>query len=345
MLNKLNNVEMIKQSNINISTPEEINEYNLNKSKLYLDIEKALLNGEEEVIIRDLNIFRDSKEIFKILEEISNDNPEIMYYKGAEYHFGKLKLYYSKSKEDILSHRTEIENKRNELLNNKISPNMSDFEKVLAIHDYIINNARYDERLLLQGVIPPESYSTYGVLNLGIGVCESYAKAMKYLLDGVNIESLIVIGESNGENHAWNLVKLDDEYYHIDPTWNDPVTNNGFDVIRYNFFNLNDEEISKTHTWERDNYPIAKGEKYNYFRYFDLVINKKEELENKIKEGILKKNNLISLKVNDFNLNNYIVRDIIENIAYKNYETIKLKGYSYAFDEEYGIINFEFFYD
>ncbi len=86
---------------------------------------------------------------------------------------------------------------------------------------------------------------------------------MKYFLDGLGIESYFVIGESKGESHAWNLVKIEDQYYHIDPTWDDPVTEDGKDILRYNYFNLTDDELSKTHSWIRENYPEAKGTKYN----------------------------------------------------------------------------------
>lgn len=345
LFNNKNYKETMEQNNLRIFSTESLEDNNIDKSKLYRDIENTLLNGDKQVIIRDLNIFKDSQEIFNIIEEISNKNPVVMYYKGAEYQIGNLKLHYSKPKEDILFHRNEIEKKRDIFLSNNISSNMSDFEKVLVIHDFIVNNAKYDERLFSEGTVPPESYSAYGVLSLGVGVCESYAKAMKYLLDGTNIESTIVIGESNGENHAWNLVKIDDEYYHIDSTWNDPITNNGLDVIRYNFFNLTDEEISKTHTWNNEDYPKANGNKYNYYRYYKLIVDNKIELENKIRETILKKDTEISLKIEGMMVEDLPLSEIIENIAYKNYEIVKLKSFSYSIDELHDIINFEFFYN
>ena len=73
---------------------------------------------------------------------------------------------------------------------------MTEFEKELAIHDYIVNNCRYDIENLKEGTTPPEDYTAYGVLVNGMAVCEGYAKAMKLMLDRVNIPSLVVAGYS-----------------------------------------------------------------------------------------------------------------------------------------------------
>ncbi len=68
---------------------------------------------------------------------------------------------------------------------------------------------------------------------------------MKYFLDYLDIESMIVVGSANGENHAWNIVNIDGDYYHIDATWDDPVTDDGTDTIIYDYFNLKDKDIEK----------------------------------------------------------------------------------------------------
>lgn len=314
------------------------------KSKLYIELEKMLLEGEEDIQFKNTLLFKDSNEIFSTLEEISNDNPEIMYYKGAEHSFGKLRLIYSKGKEEIKEHKEDIRKIRSDFISKYILQEMSDYEKVLTIHDYIVNNSRYDNRLLTSGIVPPESYSSYGILSLGLGVCEGYAKAMKYLLDGTGIKSIIVIGESKGQSHAWNLVEIEGEYYHIDSTWNDPITKDGSDVLRYNFFNLNDSEISKTHSWKKENYPEAKGEKFNYFRYNNLIVEDKEELIKKIKSILFNRESYLLVKIMNYSSEEISINKIVEKIVYDNYELIRLNTYTYSIDEEYGIIEFKFDY-
>lgn len=322
---------------------ETVEEITFDKTKIYSKIERALLEGDNEVEFKDLSILMKAEDIFNILDQIVYENPQIMYYNGAEYRFGKLTIYYSKSKKEIKEHQKAIKEVRDNLIINHISGEMTDYEKVLAVHDYIINNSRYDTRLMEGKSLPPESYTSYGILKLGVGVCEGYAKAMKYLLDGLGIESMIVIGHSKGENHAWNLVKLDNEYYHIDPTWDDPVTEDGRDIIRYNFFNLNDDEISKTHSWNRENYPPANGKKYNYFIYNNLVVYSKNELEYRIKNAILNKKSNLLLKIDNIDEDIYLT-DMIESIAYEVFSRVKLRRYSYTVDREHGIIYLEFVY-
>lgn len=338
---KINNPTFI--NNLTSTSDEKTVDISL-KSKVYLELEKGLLEGKEHINLKMIALFKDPKEIFKALEEISSENPEVMYYKGAEYQLGSLNLFYSRTNEKIKKHQDAIREIKEQFISKYISQDMTDYEKVLTIHDYIINNSQYDDNLFTTGTVPPESYSTYGILALGRGVCEGYAKAMKYLLDGVGIESMIVVGKSNGENHAWNLVKLDDEYYHIDATWDDPVTKDGSNILRYNFFNLDDEEISKTHSWNKEDYPSATGKTYNYFIYNGLVINGVDELGSKIKNTLLNREAKLLVKINNYNNDNIVLSKLVEEIAYENYKLIKLKSYSYSLDEEYGIASFEFYY-
>lgn len=313
------------------------------ENDLFNKLEKGLLNGDSKVRMELQSIFAKPDEIFSVLEDISYENPEVMYYRGAEYSFGRVKLSYSRPLDVIKSHQMEIRDKRDVFFQNNIKEDMSEYEKVLAIHDYILENGRYDARLYSKGEVPPESYSAYGILGLGVGVCESYAKSMKYLLDKADIESMIVIGSSKGENHAWNLVNIEDEYYHIDPTWNDPIIEDGTQIIRYNFLNLSDDQIERTHSWNREDYPEAKASKYNYYNYNKLTVLGKEELKNKLTKALINQEAEYSIKVLNFD-KNMDISNIIEDIGYKKYEQIMLKSYSYYIDEEQGIISFQFYY-
>lgn len=113
-----------------------------------------------------------------------------------------------------------------EVFRNQFAEQMSglnDYFKVKRVHDYIIENTEYDQNLTSNNV-----YNVYGTIMQHYAVCEGYSKSMKYLLDAANIPCVIVCGvaqNSNGqaESHAWNYVKLDDKWYAIDVTWDDPV--------------------------------------------------------------------------------------------------------------------------
>lgn len=140
------------------------------------------------------------------------------------------------------------------ILKNTIKVSMNDHQKEKAIHDYIVANVAYDTTL--------QKFSAYEALKNGLTVCSGYAQLAYKMLNQSGIEAKIVVGTGNGESHAWNLVKLDGIWYHLDCTWDDPVP----DVkgrILYNYFNLSDAQISKDHIFQKLDYPVANQVYYN----------------------------------------------------------------------------------
>ena len=111
----------------------------------------------------------------------------------------------------------------------------TDYDKVKLIHDYIINNTSYDTKFVKS--------SAYDLLVEKEAVCEGYALVAYRLFLAAGLESRIISGEGNGEPHAWNIVKVDGKWYNIDLTWDDPITNTGRQVIRYDYFLKSDKEF------------------------------------------------------------------------------------------------------
>lgn len=130
----------------------------------------------------------------------------------------------------------------------------SDYEKALWMHDWITRNAYYS-----QG---EHYYSEDGVLIRGEGVCDSYCKAYRLLLNAVGIECDRIFGQavSSGVNHAWNRAKLSGEWHQIDPTWDDPGSDeepvSGRE--RHLYFGLTDALMRQDHTYDAsDGAPCA----------------------------------------------------------------------------------------
>jgi len=95
-------------------------------------------------------------------------------------------------------------------------------------------------------------------------VCQGYALAAQALLEQSGIETKYVIGFVNGnEAHAWNLVKVDGKWYHLDTTWNDPLPNR-VGAASYDYFLVTDSQLNKDHTWVKADYPTATSTKYSY---------------------------------------------------------------------------------
>lgn len=147
-----------------------------------------------------------------------------------------------------------------EIIDEIVQHNMTDFQKVKAINDWIVNNTKYDE------YTNTSPHSAYTLFNEGKGVCQAYAMATYRLLEKTGIEAKYVTGKVGSENHGWNLVKVDGKWYHLDTTWNDPVYSDGSDVLSYNYFLISDDAISEDHKIDDRIYPSAIDTKYEVMR-------------------------------------------------------------------------------
>lgn len=240
---------------------------------IYGLIRDAMLKVSLTVVLPINSASDTSDEVFGILNDVLADNPRILYHSWSQYqsHTGLLELYYSKDANTAKSHMSLLQDKAQSIISSIIKPGMTDYQKELAIHDYIINHCTYD----LHNSPPPESYSAYGSLCLGVAVCEGYAKATQLLLNAAGIECLTVKGSVVDNNvsqgHAWNIVKVDGQYYHLDTTWDDPVTPDGSNLPIHTYFNLADREILRDHVWDADLYPACSDATYNYYVYNGFI--------------------------------------------------------------------------
>lgn len=167
------------------------------------------------------------------------------------------------------------------ILDECIDESMTDFEKELALHDYLVKNCKYSQNVSQSA--GSDIYRAYGALVNGDAVCNGYTEALQLLFTCVGIESRFVIGTADGVDHAWNLVRLDGEWYHLDATWNDPVPDNE-EVAIHSFFNVTDTIMEKSHAWEKKDYPDASGMNYNYYVYNNLYFETFDDYQNKAYE-------------------------------------------------------------
>ncbi|WP_075982995.1 transglutaminase domain-containing protein [Bacillus massilinigeriensis] len=230
---------------------------NLSKDPNYNTIYKAMVNLKPIVNVK----YNDY--VFDVFNKVIEDHPEIFY---IDYDTtllwtnGKLEIGYNGSTKMIKSQVSSLNKKVNTIYNGSKSKKTTK-DKIKYFHDYIINHAKYDIKNYENGTIPESSYNAYGVLVKGVGVCQGYAESMKILLDKAKIPNYFVVGfgASNGYwiDHAWNLVKLGRKYYHVDSTWDDPITTSGKQVKTYNYFLINDSKMRKDHKWNTKKYPKA----------------------------------------------------------------------------------------
>lgn len=125
------------------------------------------------------------------------------------------------------------------------------YYQIREIHDFIVENTEYDETVSKSNI-----YNIYGTLINKEAVCEGYAKTFKYILDKLDIPCIIACGigqNSKGqtESHAWNYVKLNNAWYAVDVTWDDPVIIGNGSVtneMRYHYFLRGSNSFFKDHT-------------------------------------------------------------------------------------------------
>jgi putative cell wall-binding protein len=182
----------------------------------------------------------------------------------------ELTFEYYDTQNNLIKKQNEIDTKINQIISSIITTSMTDYEKELALHDYLVNNCQYDPRVIA-GNTPDNSddtYNAYGALINNVAVCQGYADAMYRLLKAVGIESTMVSGTaSNGEkteDHAWNIVKIGGQYYQLDSTWDDPTYWDQHNEPTHDYFNVTDDFLSQDHTWDKSQYPVCNSTEYAY---------------------------------------------------------------------------------
>lgn len=170
-------------------------------------------------------------------------------------------------RQELLAKRKTAEDAADKLLLDLgITADMSDYEKATAIHNAVayiteyhheaaaaINADSSNEGIAATFAKYPNIHTMYGALVEHKAVCDGYAKTYQYLLYKVGIPSHIVTGYGGAESHAWNLVKLDGDWYYTDITWDDQ--SNG---IYYSYYNVTTEQLEKDHTIDETDYLLPQ---------------------------------------------------------------------------------------
>lgn len=109
---------------------------------------------------------------------------------------------------------------------------MTTEEKIKAAHDYIINHSQYDVARSDHNIIEYQSDTAYGPLLQGYSLCGGYTDAMALFLNDLQLKNYKIASDS----HIWNGVYLNNEWLHLDLTWDDPITSDGSNLLEYRFF-------------------------------------------------------------------------------------------------------------
>ncbi len=195
-------------------------------------------------------------EIRDIICAVYNDHPELFWLNTAyvcKYDKNKicaeLELDFNETADDFADASTEFNNTVNNILT-QVQNLGSNYEKEKRVHDLLLDKITYRTGAKM-------NQSAYSALVNEETVCAGYARAYQYLLQKLGIPCYYCTGFA-GEDHAWNIVALDDGYYNVDVTWDD--TPEG----EYDYFNKTDEDYANTHV-RRElsvNLPQCNGQRY-----------------------------------------------------------------------------------
>lgn len=261
------------------------------EKKIYSSIANGVRNFQDEFVVRDYkagNKDEFAEEVNIAIEAFTNDHPEVFYLKAQyssyvvssfEGNIGYIKLNYTEETKELVDDKINlISDKINEYLVDL--DGLNEFEKELAIHDKLSYSVEYSKLEEL-----PRAYHTIeGTFLEGIGVCDGFTKSLQLILDKVGIDSIIVLGNLDGNAHAWNLVRLEDEWYHVDLTSSHSIYDET-GIVNHAYFNLNNNAIKKFSSMDNENIlPEVNATAHNYYTYNDLVIKESDNLYEKLSE-------------------------------------------------------------
>ena len=167
---------------------------------------------------------------------------------------------------DLADRDREILDKCREVIDSAAGPELTDYERELAVHDWMIDWAEYDRNSLDHAAgdwTDPDFETPYGLLIRQTGICRGYASTFQLFMKLIGIPCVTVEGMSHGgtDEHAWNLVELDGEWYCVDVTWDDPISNGPVsERMAHRYFNVTSEFLRQNdHQWDETQAEEAAG--------------------------------------------------------------------------------------
>ncbi len=182
--------------------------------------------SDDKILLTHLNNYVHPYNSFTKIKSVINTSGEI-----------NLDVTYLYNQEEI----DAIETKVDSLISELIKDDMSDYDKIKTIHDYIINNTKYDVERNENNDSEYNSYKAYGPLFEGYATCNGYTDLMAIFLTKLGFDNFKVATTPqeisySATGHVWNAVYYNNQWVHLDLTWDDPVSSDNKDYLFYTYF-------------------------------------------------------------------------------------------------------------
>ena len=185
-------------------------------------------------------------ELSETINSVYNDHPEL-FWLNTSYKYGynksnevvQVQLSFGISSDQLETAKTNF-NAVVDSITEVASTYSSDIEKELYIHDAICQLTTYDSNAEL-------NQSAYSALVNGSTVCAGYARSFQLLCQESGLTCYYLTGTASGSDHAWNIVSIEGDFYNVDVTWDDSISESYGSSV-YPYFNLTDSEMADDHT-------------------------------------------------------------------------------------------------
>lgn len=282
-----------------------------NEQLAYDIIVTGISSFMEEIPVENAGL--SSSQIYRVYEAVLSTTDMALYCPIRSYTYicsedesivYTIKPKYTCDSAQAAAMKSELDTKADEIISS-ITDDMTDMDIVKLFHDYIILNCDYRQQ--------SENYdNAYGALIEGKATCEGYSRAMAFLCGKAGIVCELVKGNVP-EEHMWNMVVIDNAWYHIDLTWDDPILSvYDKDYVGYYYFNLSDDQLYTERSADTSLFdvPLAYSSAANYFVYYNLIAGSVNEASDIIKAQIMQAtengHSKIIIKYTDINVYNDI---------------------------------------
>ncbi len=276
------------------------------------------MNGESEISVEAFPILQNAENLEDTFYKVYYQNPYVLGLSRFSYDYATMTLHvlYSYDKDEIRRKQKEMMTESGRILEQVVRQEMTTEEKEQAIYQYLTDNAQYDTEALEDAKKNnfqkteenpfEDSFNGYGILVNKKGVCQSYAYAYKLLCEASGVSCRVMTGNLDGNlPHAWNAVKLEDEWFQVDATNNEKTT--GIPYFLYNAdsatagqvgFDLDksfelDSELARYHT---------ENNTYEYYQANQLVADSMEQYEQILDRILTDSDAAISIRYTEHNV-------------------------------------------
>lgn len=237
--------------------------------EVYQELVNAMRNYQDTIIF---NADADLDDIDMAVNNVIRRDPELFWISGYDVSSdGKkteigLRILDSLSVNDRIRMQNELDEAANRII--AMLPETGDeFDKVVFVHDYIIDHTDYDDIAAMSTAMDIEG-TAYGCLVNGNAVCQGYSEAFLYMMNKLGIKCGIASGNTADGDHSWNYVYVNGSCYWIDLTWDDPSGENAGDrYLCHTYCLINDDLLLRTRDIDYGfgDIPVCNSMICNYF--------------------------------------------------------------------------------